>query len=562
MKKITTIFYSLILLLLISCTNQDAVIPKPPVVNHEHEYINKIEDEKYLKQEANCEIKASYYYSCPCGELGKETFEVGTYYHQYEQIERVEPTYFDAGANIFKCVHCDNLKREPIPKLDYPTTSFDTSSIDHIQMNSYYYFDGIVISLDPFIIKNQYDEMIYLPIQDSKYALNDFLVVYASFTDFENIGSDYTVVQHNLDIYYVEEPEYSLSLYTISSGSYSTGNYGEFRTEGYTFSYNRTYQDKIIGNRGMNYDAYPGFIKNTTGFKDIAAIEITYKSDYPFFVGGSEDYEHYSYQEIEESFDYAKVKVNLYNSDFFIIEARDGDVYIDSLVIYYYDTQKVNYQEKNSGENHYALNVSSFDGTLVDGVSTVTYPVKVKYDDNGYEVIEYRSYTYTSFEYVSEHLELVNTQAMIDPIDVINYYVAFQTVPANYAKSRDYSENFKVFNTLSRQYSIYSRTNGYVLYVPFNGGSYIEFDIDLDGSYVNEVGKVTRGVGRVVVFMEGFSGSNYNDIPRAVLTTDHYITFREYYNDGTFSPRFNAEGHFTCYIQSAPTLYNYKKEEE
>ncbi len=44
---------------------------------HEHAYVRKVAESKYLKSAATCQSKAVYYYSCECGEKGSETFEYG-----------------------------------------------------------------------------------------------------------------------------------------------------------------------------------------------------------------------------------------------------------------------------------------------------------------------------------------------------------------------------------------------------------------------------------------------------------------------------------------------------
>lgn len=45
---------------------------------HVHVFSQKIEDPQYLCSEATCEAKATYYFSCTCGEKDTSTFEVGS----------------------------------------------------------------------------------------------------------------------------------------------------------------------------------------------------------------------------------------------------------------------------------------------------------------------------------------------------------------------------------------------------------------------------------------------------------------------------------------------------
>ena len=87
--------------------------------------------------------------------------------------------------------------------------------------------------------------------------------------------------------------------------------------------------------------------------------------------------------------------------------------------------------------------------------------------------------------------------------------------------------------------------------VPYNSNGlvYYEFDIALDSSYRTN----SRGVGRVVMFLNGFSATGYDSSPVAVYTDDHYATFQEFNNLGQFLPRFNAESRITNLSWSVPT---------
>lgn len=44
---------------------------------HTHKFDKQVAETLYLKSEANCQAKATYYYSCECGEKGTDTFEIG-----------------------------------------------------------------------------------------------------------------------------------------------------------------------------------------------------------------------------------------------------------------------------------------------------------------------------------------------------------------------------------------------------------------------------------------------------------------------------------------------------
>ena len=70
----------------------------------------------------------------------------------------------------------------------------------------------------------------------------------------------------------------------------------------------------------------------------------------------------------------------------------------------------------------------------------------------------------------------------------------------------------------------------------------------MDESYSSN----SRGVGRVVGWQYGFDdakgATNYDDAPVCVYTDDHYATFLEYLNAGSFGVRFNAEMLRTPYV--------------
>ena len=58
-----------------------------------------------------------------------------------------------------------------------------------------------------------------------------------------------------------------------------------------------------------------------------------------------------------------------------------------------------------------------------------------------------------------------------------------------------------------------------------------------------------------IIFENGFDVPGYNEVCVAVYTDTHYLTFQEYYNDGSFSTRFNAEGVYSAYYYGAPKVY-------
>ena len=65
---------------------------------HEHDFSLQNTTDAYLSTSASCTAKATYYYSCECGEKGNETFEVGeTLPHNFAN-EVVEEKYLNTQA--------------------------------------------------------------------------------------------------------------------------------------------------------------------------------------------------------------------------------------------------------------------------------------------------------------------------------------------------------------------------------------------------------------------------------------------------------------------------------
>ncbi|MBO7196342.1 MAG: hypothetical protein J6V80_03315 [Clostridia bacterium] len=75
--------------------------------DHAHAYIEQVVEEKFLAS-ANCEKKATYYYSCSCGEASTDTFAYGEVIeHSYGQwIETQAPTCTDAAVETHTCDKC------------------------------------------------------------------------------------------------------------------------------------------------------------------------------------------------------------------------------------------------------------------------------------------------------------------------------------------------------------------------------------------------------------------------------------------------------------------------
>ncbi|MFA7192757.1 MAG: hypothetical protein WC131_01395, partial [Bacilli bacterium] len=129
--------------------------------------------------------------------------------------------------------------------------------------------------------------------------------------------------------------------------------------------------------------------------------------------------------------------------------------------------------------------------------------------------------------------------------------------PANYVSSSEYWDAYDIFGDNTRCVSWYERTDGYATAIPYKAygskPSYYEFDIATSSSYSSN----NRGVGRVVAWEYGFDplkgATGYDSSPVSIYTDDHYFTFQEYMNDGTFGQRFNGTNKYTSYIWGVST---------
>lgn len=331
-----------------------------------------------------------------------------------------------------------------------------------------------------------------------------------------------------------------------------------------------------------------GSFSNYDAILDIDEISITYSTSQTTGEGSlfyGEDLKfkkkhsiQYSTVEKKVSFDVSNV-----NTNFFKIQAGEGALYIKKIEIKYTgEGEESDVGLSSSGEGKYRLNPVVYSGELVSGKSYVEMPIEVEVDGSSYKVTKYKKYTYYSVDDVASNTSLASKATYIDPIDVANYFIAFNTWPCNFYPKTGISkpssissiyEQKEIFGDDTRYVSMYSRTDGYAQYVPyatdFSGKvKYYELDIDLDGNYLPN----SRDVGRVVVWAYGYSSTNkagslnncgidYDSSPVAVFTDDHYLTFQEYYNNGTFSHRYNCEvsgAHLriTGYEYGAPVTLN------
>ena len=80
-----------------------------------HVYDKEVATAEYLASKATCTAKATYYYSCVCGEKGTETFEYGELAeHTAAEIPAVEATCTQSGMTAgSKCSVCGEILVEP-----------------------------------------------------------------------------------------------------------------------------------------------------------------------------------------------------------------------------------------------------------------------------------------------------------------------------------------------------------------------------------------------------------------------------------------------------------------
>lgn len=349
-----------------------------------------------------------------------------------------------------------------------------------------------------------------------------------------------------------------------SIDDYSTGGYGSYTVSGVSTEYYRAYRPKSASYLmqllpfvdSVNDGTEGGAFYNTSPLYGIRSIEITYKCAGESAIYTADDRVGISKRYTLDSAASSKtVTIYVDTDNFFRVETETEPLFIQAFKVNY-TGQSVSYAtgKNDAGIWDIRLNPTAFKGTLVAGQSAVSVPVKVEYVAGRYEVTQTKTYTYYTLEYVEANPSAAQKAAMIAPEDVAAYYAAFERFPANYAVKKgdgnSWSEVEAVFGEDTRYVSQYSRTDGYVQYVPYNSSGlvYYEFDIALDASY----GEGNRGVGRVVSFANGWKAAGYDGAPVSVYTDDHYATFQEYLNTGEFGQRFDAERNLTFFEWSNP----------
>lgn len=299
-----------------------------------------------------------------------------------------------------------------------------------------------------------------------------------------------------------------------------------------------------------------GAFYNLNPFKSAIALEITYKSSGQVKIsyGDNFDYENVAMLDASSSFKNEIIYIKE-GATFIKIETQDYDVYLDKIV-YYQDTSYKTYDTSyGSRPNNDRLAIEPYQGTLTEGLEVEVPMTYTKADDTHYTVTSTKTYTYYSFSYVQE---LYNEDpssfnpakyAIVDPVDVANYYAIFQEIPANYGGGSDVtiktcgskSAVKNIFGTTyARCVSQWNKDNGYATSVPVNTSAsnfyYFEFDIASYSGYTTS----SRDVGRVVTWINGFDNAYSDGYPTSVLTLDHYVTFQEYLGCGRWGESFDV----------------------
>lgn len=365
-------------------------------------------------------------------------------------------------------------------------------------------------------------------------------------------------------------PAYTATLDSSVSSSISTtykdGNFNDTAIGSFSYNYYRAYSLGSAGFAKLLNIPYAGSMHGSFGNNDaitgILKADLTYSmsgsSSTPatFYYGNSRVLTDslsvpYSSSTTTTTFTFKAAQA----VNYFRLVAGDDTLQIVSLSLGYLGTGSVpSTSLLSSGEGKYRINPNTYSGSLVSGSSSVSVPTSIAVSGSSYTVLASKTYTYYTFDAVQANPSLASLAAWTDPMDVANYYVAFGVEPANYALSNYYSSRYSVFGSAARKVSsAYYRTDGYVNAVPlkWNGSQpYAYYELDID---VNGYSSSNRGVGRVVVFTGGFTAAGYDSSRVAVFTDDHYASFQECYNNGSWSARFNGENLCTNYVYGAPT---------
>ncbi len=355
-----------------------------------------------------------------------------------------------------------------------------------------------------------------------------------------------------------------------SLSQYSTGNFGNENVNNTNFEFYRAYRKEnlsyiitLLGNSNSSF--LPSSFYNTTPLYGIRSINIEYKSLSNSYLYSSKDKQFENKYTLIPSSNYSNITLEIDDDNFFKIESSSNDLTINSISINYTDVKNSYNNSQNKSNTDYRINPITYQGTLIDGKSYVNIPTKIVNNNGKYQIVETKKLTYYSFDYIKKNSEYADEACLTEPSDIASYFAAFKRYPANFIAKNFYDDYITknntyvstIFGDKTRYVSRYNRVNGYVNYVPYSTEKksnpyYYEFDIDIDSTYSLN----SRGVGRVVSWEDGWIGSNYDTSPVSVYTDDHYCTFQEYLNYGSFGTRFDAQSNRTNYVHNEPNYIN------
>ena len=372
-------------------------------------------------------------------------------------------------------------------------------------------------------------------------------------------GSEYEETEVDVsacETMYVDE------LSVISSSSFST-NFGVSTASGIDFGVYRggrinNYLGVFYANAKLNSEKYDyslhGSVSNENPIAGIRKIEFNYQSTGPvrLYFGQTKDMIFYKTFEAVDVDSYGSLFIHD-DANFFRLEVLEGQMLLVDFTIYY-DGHVTEFISDLSPVSVDRIPFAKYSGTLQDGVSSVTVPTKISVNKDGkYTVKQRKTYTYYSFDYVQANAAYLDLDsiALIDPVDVANYFMAFGAAPANYAnqKNCNYNPNGDRVATKSEASTVfgydnvigisqYNRTGGYSSCIPVrNSGEsyYYELDLKLNSKYTIS----NRETCRLVCYYDGFTCYDETQ-PVTLYTDDHYNCFREYSNFGTFGESFDT----------------------
>lgn len=493
---------------------------------------------------------------------------------EFDVTDRCSITGFDSSTSgkrniTIKYADFDDIVYEITIKKNVTVLEIEvTSAQTSYTVNESFKLPTVIATYSDYSYEDVSNECIYNGFDSSEIGEVEVYVY------FENVSTSYSITIK--DGSYEGYEHYSLDYSTNTGmGTYATGNFGNFSI----YEYYRAVESSgnlmsLLPKEGIYVDTLPGAIYNTSAIRDIDYIEITYST---LSSSGSNapsiDYGEHNYLDGNEVLTYSTSmttkQINLVNHDvnYFKVNCGDTKMNIEVIDIYYSDTTtptgySFNYIDANEGL--YRLEPTVYNGSLNDGVSYVDVPIS--YDTTNKQILATKRYTYYSYQYVYEHRYELDLEsiAMTDPVDVINYFQAFGCAPSNFGKQNTVnpmrdglslpskSNVNNLFGDNARTVSQYSKTTGYAKAIPYYGSTplYYEFDIALDDSYLTN----NRGVGRVVAWSTGFNvyEYGYGNQPVCHFTDDHYATFQEFNNFGGFMPRFSMETNIASAIWSNP----------